>query len=656
MGIASIGWHNPIVERHGFRQTQTAISAVQLSRGSPILAYETPVFGPPWSIPMEFPLFQCIVLFWSQFTSMPLEQSGRLVSLLFFYAGLIPIGWMIYRLKLPPTVFGVFCVLYLTSPLYLFWSRAFLIETCALTFSLAYFAANMVALKGGFRWTYCIAGALCGMLAALVKVTTFACALIPIALLYALLFLQRRLPIRALIGVGAGALCSVAAGSWWVWYSDAIKVQNPLQALTSDDLRMFNFGSISLRVSSEFWEVIYHRMLPDLLGRAWPIIVLATIVIAVRHYRNTGPRVDVGALAFLGFCAGPLVFAHLYWVHDYYWCAAAAYLYLGMAVLWGTAWPENAFRPAVCAALALALIAGNGYLYYVGDYPYLSEYGRSYFNTAKFLKGTVSPGNILLIYGADFDSTIPYYSDRKAIMDRFYRSVQSAPVHEALANLNQGQQVGAVLGCYEAREGWYLSRMLDSASRLGMSSQPAYDDGTCRVYLPLPQNSPKADGSASAEGEFRWLRAPHLGVPPQIRMNNPWLESLSLVPLTPDPVRLAPIEGPDGRVAIMANPGVQISFSVPQHATKVVLDFGIRPYAWQARHVGAVAFEVYDLRGEKKIKIWTRSLDPSRQPRDRGAQESTVALPEGASSLILATSSADGSISHRAYWSRVEFR
>jgi hypothetical protein len=43
------GWTHSIsgAAQHGFRQTQTALSTVYLARGAPVLAYETPVIGPP---------------------------------------------------------------------------------------------------------------------------------------------------------------------------------------------------------------------------------------------------------------------------------------------------------------------------------------------------------------------------------------------------------------------------------------------------------------------------------------------------------------------------------------------------------------------------------------------------------------------------------
>lgn len=51
----------PLTERHAFRQTQTAFPAViYASQGIDLLHAEVPVFGPPWSLPFEFPLVQAI--------------------------------------------------------------------------------------------------------------------------------------------------------------------------------------------------------------------------------------------------------------------------------------------------------------------------------------------------------------------------------------------------------------------------------------------------------------------------------------------------------------------------------------------------------------------------------------------------------------------
>ena len=54
------------------------------------LDYITPVLGPPWSIPFEFPLYQWLAGGFHALTGYPLDQSGRLVSLVFFYLCLVP--------------------------------------------------------------------------------------------------------------------------------------------------------------------------------------------------------------------------------------------------------------------------------------------------------------------------------------------------------------------------------------------------------------------------------------------------------------------------------------------------------------------------------------------------------------------------------------
>lgn len=44
---------------HEFRQAQTGLSIKFIQRDQDYsVAYPTPLFGPPWSIPMEFPLYQ----------------------------------------------------------------------------------------------------------------------------------------------------------------------------------------------------------------------------------------------------------------------------------------------------------------------------------------------------------------------------------------------------------------------------------------------------------------------------------------------------------------------------------------------------------------------------------------------------------------------
>src|SRR5262245_10384506 len=92
----STGWSHTLNDFHGFRQAQTAIAVDYLVKGGPWIAYETPVFGPPWSIPFEFPLYQWITALVVIVFRISVEQAGRAVSAGFFYASLIP-GYLLLR-------------------------------------------------------------------------------------------------------------------------------------------------------------------------------------------------------------------------------------------------------------------------------------------------------------------------------------------------------------------------------------------------------------------------------------------------------------------------------------------------------------------------------------------------------------------------------
>ena len=83
LASVSIGWRNTISDAHGFRQSQTAISADVILRGGPWLIYETPVLGPPWTIPFEFPLYQWIVAALTWLTGSAMDSIGRAVSVAF---------------------------------------------------------------------------------------------------------------------------------------------------------------------------------------------------------------------------------------------------------------------------------------------------------------------------------------------------------------------------------------------------------------------------------------------------------------------------------------------------------------------------------------------------------------------------------------------
>ena len=78
VGCSLVGWDNTLLSRFQFRQVQTAMSALFFPAHGFALDYELPLFGPPWSAPLEFPLYQACVAWLSAGTGLALDPAGRL--------------------------------------------------------------------------------------------------------------------------------------------------------------------------------------------------------------------------------------------------------------------------------------------------------------------------------------------------------------------------------------------------------------------------------------------------------------------------------------------------------------------------------------------------------------------------------------------------
>jgi hypothetical protein len=123
--VLAMRWRQPLIGMHSFRQTQTAITSYSILHGGPWLAYETPVLGPPWSTPFEFPLYQLLAAGLVRSSGIALDSAGRLLSYIFLLLTIIPARSLARAYRLKPDVVWIFAILLLASPLYLFWAPPF---------------------------------------------------------------------------------------------------------------------------------------------------------------------------------------------------------------------------------------------------------------------------------------------------------------------------------------------------------------------------------------------------------------------------------------------------------------------------------------------------------------------------------------------------
>lgn len=75
---------------HEWRPLQTEMTSYWFVKdGINLINYQTPIFGPPWGIPFEFPLFQAIAAVIAKTGLFNLEFASRLTALLCFYLSVL---------------------------------------------------------------------------------------------------------------------------------------------------------------------------------------------------------------------------------------------------------------------------------------------------------------------------------------------------------------------------------------------------------------------------------------------------------------------------------------------------------------------------------------------------------------------------------------
>jgi len=416
LGVLCLGLFQPLLDYYDARQTQTAVTTYWLMRGGPIFAYETPIVGFPWSIPLEFPLYQIIVAVVVG-AGVPLDAAGRIVSFAFFVACLWPLSVLFRALRFDRFAFTCVAIVFVLCPLYLFWARTFMIETCALFFCLCWLAYLARHMADGTTVSAALAAA-AGALGIVAKSTTFPA----FAVLGGLLFVKEchaawaaglvRRRLRVILPALLVLAVPFLVGGAWTAYSDAVKSANEIGArLTSAALVPWVFGTWEDRIGSTlWWEVIGRRSLMDAFGYA---AVPALAAIAATFMRR---RYAYAALAaILAFLVPFLVFTNVHIVHSYYQTANAIFVIAAAGL--GVAAVMDTRRNGIGLVFLLVIAAGQ-LLYFKSAYAHLVTgdfTARADFRIAQMARAQTAPGTSLLVIGRDWSATVGYYAQRKSL-------------------------------------------------------------------------------------------------------------------------------------------------------------------------------------------------------------------------------------------------
>jgi len=410
----------PLLEAHGFRQTQTAITAYWFIHDGFTLAYQTPIAGYPWKIPLEFPFFQALVASIAGLTHLPLDEVGRALSYVFFVATLVPVALICRSLNLGYRVFLIFGTLYVLSPHYLFWGRTFLIESTATFFGVATIAALLPFFLGRRVTLYrALAVVLLATLAILQKITTgLPIVMVLVGCLAAAFLMHLMHNDRNALKVPAVGIAlltiPVLVGLGWTYFTDLIKAQSDLGKLwTSAELRAWNFGTLSQRFSGDLFRgVIWTRSLRVNAGSYVGLAVLGFFY--VRETRR--PRIVIAAVAAALFLFPLFLFTNLHIIHEYYQTSTTIFVIFLLALAFDYLAIHSLPRVFLLAfaLVLLSNLANFRQVYWPIAHASITPEKHPTLAIASMLREQTSPDARILVYGFSMSSEIAYYSQRKS--------------------------------------------------------------------------------------------------------------------------------------------------------------------------------------------------------------------------------------------------
>ena len=630
--LATLNWNAGFLVGHEFRQTHTAIIAFYIDQENRFsLHYTTPLFGKPWSVPMEFPLYEWSVVIVSRAAGLPLYEAARTVSLACFYLTLPGLYLLLGCAGMAPVRRLLVLTLTLVCPAYIFYSRAFLMESMVLMCSVWFLAAFVRALRDQkLAWAVLCAAAGAG--AGLIKSTTFFVWLFPAALygawrLWGAIRAGSGWSVvgRTLAwGVGTAVIPCLAT-IWWVKYTDALKIHHPSgHIFASRELTDGSFGlyGLAYRFDPGIWRHLLANWREAIM---WPWLIAGVVVLgAVCLRRQRWPILGATGL----FLFPQFLFPMAYALQDYYFYACAVFLLVAVGyVLTGVlesrlpAWS----RWLIVGIPLAAMLAAYRTDYYRGQIVWSN--GGWGFTDA--LRVYIPEDSVIVVSGADWAPLIPYYSQRKALMIRSGLEKNAAYQERAFSDLDN-ELVGALIMVGEERNNQALIQR--AVEHFALDKSPTFSTPVADIYVSDFYQENAIRQLTTFHGFDQVTRRPGAarpaladGLPANLTRGL----AIRMFPMvSPLPIRSRVSFGYSYQTSasphgIAFHPDSDLWVPAPPGASQIEWIYGVRPGAYERAGDKTDGVE-FIIEGEAadgtRRRLFDRILDPAATPGDRGPQ------------------------------------
>ena len=121
-------------------------------------------------------------------------------------------------------------------------------------------------------------------------------------------------------------------------------------------------------------------------------------------------------LSLIAYFSGPLLFTNLYYIHAYYQYANNLFLSLAIGIFFLSILNDQRYKYKKFVVYLLLPIVSIFMLsgYFVKYYK-VQKKGGGKFSFTETIKNNTSKDSVLLSYGFDWSSEVPYYAERKTI-------------------------------------------------------------------------------------------------------------------------------------------------------------------------------------------------------------------------------------------------
>ena len=668
--LVTRNWTAGFMPGHEFRQAQTAITADYIDRQDNFsLLYETPILGKPWvSILLEVPVYEWSVVWLSRVAELPHHQAARSISLACFYLTLPALYLLLGRLGLAWPRRLLVLALVMVCPVYIFYSRAFLMESMELM-CCAWFLFGYVRMMDRRRWYWFLLATVAGTGAALIKSATLAVWLCPAAA-YSIWLLAQTARTRAGWGAFfqvvfwglAGVVVPLGALRLWIGLTDPIKAAHASAWIfTAKNLSEGNWGltDILARFSAGTWGTLLDRWSEAIMP---PWLIGAGLIAGLVFFpRERGRVLGLGGVFFLAQLLFP--FAYAYQEYYFYACAVfvlGAFGFILHALL-------DSRLPRWCCWLVIAVPFAaqlNTYWRNYHDVQILRSNGGFPFTEA--LRDLVPRESVIIVAGADWAAMIPLYSGHKALMIRNGLEHDPAYLQRAFAELADEDVAALVL--FEGQRG--NQALVDQvAAAFGLDAVPTFTYyRTAEVYCSRRYVGRVREG-LKAKGNYGGLtpgpERPDVNWADRTFRVTDGLARTLFAAVSPAPVRAHFTFGPSYYLprsgAVMgAHPDSDLWVPSPAQAKRIEWDFGIIPAAYERTggRTDGVEFAVTGLLPSGGTRmLFERTLDPVSRPADRGRQQVVVAYhPVPGEILHFTTRPGKSNAFDWAYWVRIDVK